>query len=79
MPTVETNIIFVFVDGPSDGSAAAPLGTAITMCDLVTTKLAENVVAGDEICINGVRATIAEVKRADVQDDGSINIITLSR
>jgi len=75
MATVETRIRFTF---PGDRHATVPEGSTVMFCDRVTTEVAENVVAGDSVCVNGCSGQVESVHRADVQDDGSINLTELS-
>lgn len=63
-----TVISYVFSDSPN--TAESPAGVLVERPGRESV-LAENVVAGDEICINFLKATVSEVGSTVINDDGT--------
>lgn len=71
MPTpIQTSYIYALDGGPSSGSMMVNEGKTVTLCNS-TTKNAEDVVYGDEVCLHSQMGRVVEVRKHIWYDDGS--------
>ena len=75
MPVVEVRIDYV-LEGETDPRINVREGSQVMLCAGMA-KVAEAVVQGDAICVNGLQGTVDEVGRVEINDDGTTNARTV--